>query len=107
MAANANSAAPAMSLRAVRADRRGGVYPAVLRDQGEKLGGDEAVSGLYLSIGWNDDHQAYIGVITEGHLRVKGPGPVTVLDVEKADTEAELKAWFERCKVGQPWEPRS
>ena len=60
---------------------------------------------MFLTYDWNEEHNAYIGVITDKHPH-KGESPITVLSVEKAPTVREIKLWFKECKKTRPWETR-
>ena len=68
--------------------------------------GVSKMSKLYLTYDWNEDHKAYIGVITDKHPQKEDNGVVTVLSVELAGTIEELQHWFKECSKTRPWETR-
>jgi hypothetical protein len=61
---------------------------------------------MHLTIDWNERHQAYIGVITDRDPMLHSSVPVMVLSVEKANTEEQIKTWYEQEKISRPWETR-
>ncbi len=61
---------------------------------------------LYFTYNYCDEHGAYIGVITQGHLQF-GDEKIRILDVEKAKTKREIIAWGEYAMAERPWVLRS
>jgi hypothetical protein len=67
---------------------------------------------LTLVHNWSVEHRQFVGVVVEGteadvKAWRKGRLDIKVCDVERADTVAELEAWFARVCVERPWESRT
>jgi hypothetical protein len=60
---------------------------------------------LYMTHAWNDEQQAYLAVITEGHPRM-GDELATVLTLELLPTARACRQWFKRMRRERPWETR-
>lgn len=60
---------------------------------------------LYLTYLWNDEKDAYIAVVTEGHGSA-GDEQVTCCTVSLQPTERACRQWFRRMRKERPWETR-
>lgn len=59
---------------------------------------------LYMTHAWNDEQQAYLAIITDGHPH--GGEEVTVLTLELLPTTRACRQWFKRMRKERPWETR-
>lgn len=60
---------------------------------------------LYMTHAWNEEKQAHLAVITDGHPRM-GDGHVEVLTVELLPSPRACRQWFKRMRKERPWETR-